>query len=103
MSSSTASKGSKVLGFHDLKEMVESLKKPRRIVILVKAGPAVDAVINSLLPLIDEGDCIVDLGNTHFPDTERRFNELVEKNIRFIGSGVSGRRCPSRTVNHAWW
>ena len=92
--------GSKVMGFHDLADMVASLKKPRRIVILVKAGPAVDAVINSLLPLIDEGDCIVDLGNTHFPDTERRFKELAEKNIRFIGSGVSGgeegaRRGPS--------
>ena len=72
-------KGTEVVGFHDLKEMVESLSKPRRIVILVKAGPAVDAVIEQLVPLVDEGDVIVDLGNTHFPDTERRWKELKKK------------------------
>ena len=90
-------KGTEVVGFHDLKEMVESLSKPRRIVILVKAGPAVDAVIEQLVPLVDEGDVIVDLGNTHFPDTERRWKELKKKKIRFIGSGVSGGEEGART------
>jgi 6-phosphogluconate dehydrogenase len=90
-------KGTEVVGFHDLKEMVESLSKPRRIVILVKAGPAVDAVIQQLLPLVDEGDVIVDLGNTHFPDTERRWKELKKQGIRFIGSGVSGGEEGART------
>ena len=90
-------KGTEVVGYHDLKEMVESLSKPRRIVILVKAGPAVDAVIQQLLPLVDEGDVIVDLGNTHFPDTERRWKELKKQGIRFIGSGVSGGEEGART------
>ena len=89
--------GTEVVGFHDLKEMVDSLSKPRRIVILVKAGPAVDAVIEQLMPLVDEGDVIVDLGNTHFPDTERRWKELKKQGIRFIGSGVSGGEEGART------
>ena len=80
----------RIRGFHDLKDMVASLKKPRRIVILVQAGPAVDAVIEQVLPLIEPGDIIVDLGNTHYPDTERRWATLRERAIRFIGSGVSG-------------
>ena len=93
-------KGTDVVGFNDVAELVKSLKKPRRIVILVKAGGAVDAVINQLLPLVDEGDVIVDLGNSHYPDSQRRFTELSAKGIRFVGSGVSGgeegaRRGPS--------
>ena len=92
-------KGTDVVGFDDVAALVKSLKKPRRIVILVKAGGAVDAVINQLLPLVDEGDVIVDLGNSHYPDSQRRFEELSAKGIRFVGSGVSGeegaRRGPS--------
>ena len=80
----------RIRGFHDLKDMVASLKKPRRIVILVQAGPAVDAVIEQVFPLVEPGDIIVDLGNTHYPDTERRWAALRERDIRFIGSGVSG-------------
>jgi 6-phosphogluconate dehydrogenase len=83
-------KDKSIIGFHDLEALVNSLKKPRRIVILVKAGPAVDAVIKQLLPLIDKEDIIVDMGNSHFPDTQRRYDELKEKGIRFIGSGISG-------------
>jgi 6-phosphogluconate dehydrogenase len=93
-------KGSKVVGTKSVKELVATLKSPRRVFILVKAGAAVDAVINELTPLLDKGDIIIDGGNSHFPDSQRRFDQLKEKGIRFIGSGVSGgeegaRRGPS--------
>jgi 6-phosphogluconate dehydrogenase len=96
----TSAKGSKVVGTHTLEELVGALKKPRRVFILVKAGAAVDAVIDQLVPLLEKGDIIIDGGNSHFPDSERRFTTLKEKGIRFIGSGVSGgeegaRRGPS--------
>jgi 6-phosphogluconate dehydrogenase len=92
--------GSKVVGCKTVKELVSTLKSPRRVFILVKAGAAVDAVINELTPLLDKGDIIIDGGNSHFPDSQRRFDELKAKGIRFIGSGVSGgeegaRRGPS--------
>ncbi len=93
-------KGSKVVGTKTVKELVATLKSPRRVFILVKAGAAVDAVIGELTPLLDKGDIIIDGGNSHFPDSQRRFDQLKEKGIRFIGSGVSGgeegaRRGPS--------
>jgi 6-phosphogluconate dehydrogenase len=96
----TTAKGSKVIGTHTLEELVGALKKPRRVFILVKAGAAVDAVIDQLTPLLEKGDIVIDGGNSHFPDSERRFNKLKEKGIRFIGTGVSGgeegaRRGPS--------
>jgi len=93
-------KGSKVVPTKTVKELVASLKSPRRVFILVKAGAAVDAVINELTPLLDKGDIVIDGGNSHFPDSQRRFDQLQEKGIRFVGSGVSGgeegaRRGPS--------
>ncbi len=93
-------KGSQVVGCKTVKELVATLKSPRRVFILVKAGAAVDAVINELTPLMARGDIIIDGGNSHFPDSQRRFTQLKEKGIRFIGSGVSGgeegaRRGPS--------
>ena len=93
-------KGSKVVPTKTVKDLVASLKSPRRVFILVKAGAAVDAVINELTPLLAKGDIIIDGGNSHFPDSQRRFAELSEKGIRFVGSGVSGgeegaRRGPS--------
>ncbi len=93
-------KGSKVVGCKTVPELVATLKSPRRVFILVKAGAAVDAVINELTPLMARGDIIIDGGNSHFPDSQRRFAQLKEKGIRFIGSGVSGgeegaRRGPS--------
>ncbi len=93
-------KGSKVVPTKTVKELVATLKSPRRVFILVKAGAAVDAVINELTPLMDKGDIIIDGGNSHFPDSQRRFDQLKEKGIRFVGSGVSGgeegaRRGPS--------
>lgn len=71
-------------------ELMRSTDSPRAILLMVKAGPAVDAVIDDLLPLLSEGDIIIDGGNSHFPDTERRAVELKEKGIRFLGMGVSG-------------
>jgi 6-phosphogluconate dehydrogenase len=96
----TSAKGSKVIGTKTLEELVDALKKPRRVFILVKAGAAVDAVIDQLVPLLEKGDIVIDGGNSHFPDTERRFKSLKENGLRFIGTGVSGgeegaRRGPS--------
>ena len=82
--------GRNIVGFQELKDFVESIERPRRIMIMVKAGPAVDAVIEQLLPLIDKGDLIIDGGNSLYTDTERRSRQLEEKGYLFIGAGVSG-------------
>jgi 6-phosphogluconate dehydrogenase len=92
--------GKRVLGAHTVDEMMSQLKRPRRIMIMVKAGGAVDAVIDSLLPHCAPGDCIIDGGNSHFTDTIRRTKRVEEKGCWFIGTGVSGgeegaRRGPS--------
>ncbi|ROZ61852.1 NADP-dependent phosphogluconate dehydrogenase [Kocuria soli] len=73
-----------------LQELVDSLEKPRRILIMVKAGAPVDAVIDQLVPLLDADDIIIDGGNSHFPDTIRRESALAEKGLHFVGVGVSG-------------
>jgi 6-phosphogluconate dehydrogenase len=83
-------KGTRVIGAHSLEEMVGLLKRPRRIMLLVKAGAAVDEFIGHLLPLLDKGDIIIDGGNSNYEDTIRRYNDLKEKGILFVGSGVSG-------------
>lgn len=83
-------KDTKVIGAHSIEEFVKLLKKPRRCMLLVQAGKAVDAFIESLLPHLDQGDIIIDGGNSHFPDTNRRTEYLKEKGIRFVGTGVSG-------------
>jgi 6-phosphogluconate dehydrogenase len=74
----------------ELRDFVAAIRRPRRIVILVKAGPATDAVIDSLAPLLERGDLIVDGGNAEWTDTARRERALAEKGLLFIGSGVSG-------------
>ncbi|MFC5721592.1 NADP-dependent phosphogluconate dehydrogenase [Streptomyces gamaensis] len=71
-------------------EFVAALQKPRRIIVMVKAGEATDAVIDEFAPLLDEGDMIVDGGNAHFLDTRRREKALREKGIHFVGTGISG-------------
>lgn len=71
-------------------EFVKNLEAPRKIFLMVKAGKAVDTVIESLLPFLESGDIIIDGGNSHFPDTIRREKKLAEKEIRFVGCGVSG-------------
>ena len=79
-----------LFGAETLKSFVRSLKLPRKIIILVQAGRATDAVIESLLPYLDKGDIIIDGGNAKWTDTIRRENKLGELGYRFIGSGVSG-------------
>ncbi len=80
----------KLVGSETLEEFVDSLASPRKIQIMVKAGDPVDAVINSLIPLLDEGDIIIDGGNSLYTDTERRDKYCTEAGMRFIGAGVSG-------------
>lgn len=77
-------------GAHSMEEFVLKLKKPRRIMLLVMAGKPVDDFINALLPFVEKGDIIIDGGNSHYPDTNRRTRSLAEKGIRFVGTGVSG-------------
>ncbi len=79
-----------VLGSETIEALVDSLERPRRVMLMVKAGAAVDAVIESLVPLLDEGDIIIDGGNSEFTDTIRRARELEDRGLRFIGTGVSG-------------
>ena len=71
-------------------DFVAALEKPRRIIVMVKAGAPVDGVIEELTPLLDEGDIIIDAGNSHFPDTKRRTEACAAKGMRFMGVGVSG-------------
>src|SRR5258708_7534447 len=79
-----------VKGFHSVAEFIESLQKPRAIMMLVPAGKIVDTVIEELVPLLDAGDLIIDGGNSHFTDTNRRVEELKEKGLHFFGMGISG-------------
>jgi 6-phosphogluconate dehydrogenase len=83
-------KGKKFFGAHTLEEFVASLKKPRKIFMLVKAGKAVDELIDQLLPLLEPGDILIDGGNSHFPDTIRRCAYVESKGLLYIGTGVSG-------------
>ncbi|HEX6454797.1 MAG TPA: NADP-dependent phosphogluconate dehydrogenase [Trebonia sp.] len=75
---------------HTPQEFVQSLERPRRLVIMVNAGPATDAVIDEFAPLLESGDMIIDGGNAHFKDTRRREAKLREQGIHFVGMGVSG-------------
>ncbi|KAL4399033.1 phosphogluconate dehydrogenase (decarboxylating) Gnd1 [Malassezia pachydermatis] len=83
-------KGTKVVGAHSIEEFVALLKRPRKIILLVKAGPAVDEFIGQLIPHLEKGDIIIDSGNSHFPDTERRVKEVEAKGLLYVGSGISG-------------
>lgn len=92
--------GSKAKGFGSVKEMAASLKRPRQALIMVPAGPAVDAVLRDLSAVLEPGDIVIDGGNSHYRDTERRIREAGAKGILYVGSGVSGgeegaRRGPS--------
>lgn len=77
-------------GFSDLKAFVESLRSPRIVMMLVPAGKIVDSVIEELLEVLEKGDIIIDGGNSHFTDTERRYSDLEKKGFLFLGMGVSG-------------
>ena len=83
--------------FYDLKSFVESLEKPRKIILMVQAGQAVDDVLDLLTPLLDQGDIVIDAGNSFFKDTIRRAVSLREQGISFVGMGVSGGEEGART------
>jgi len=83
-------KGKNIIGTYSVEELVNSLKKPRKIMLMVKAGKPVDDFIELLIPYLDKGDIIIDGGNSHFPDTIRRTKYLEEKGLLYIGTGVSG-------------
>ena len=82
--------GKRILGAHSPEEFVRSLERPRKIILLVKAGSPVDWTISLVKPFLDEGDIIIDGGNSHFKETERRQEELKEAGLFMIGSGTSG-------------
>lgn len=82
--------GKKFVGCHSLEELVKSLSRPRKVMMMVKAGPAVDSLIEQLLPLLEKGDVIIDGGNTLYSDTERRTQYIESKGLLFLGCGVSG-------------
>ena len=83
-------KGKNLVGAHTVEDLVASLKSPRKVMIMVKAGAAVDAVIDEVAPLLSPGDILIDGGNTHYPDTTRRARALKEKGLLYVGTGVSG-------------
>ena len=83
-------KGLNFYGAHSLEDFIDSLKSPRKVFLMVKAGKPVDDFIEKLIPLLDKGDIIIDGGNTHFPDTARRTEYVESKGLLYIGTGVSG-------------
>jgi 6-phosphogluconate dehydrogenase len=83
-------KGKHIIGYHSVKELVAALKRPRKVMMMVKAGAAVDQVIEEVAPLLEPGDVLIDGGNTHYPDTTRRTRALKERGLLYVGTGVSG-------------
>ncbi len=83
-------KGKNIVGAHTLEELVGQLEKPRKVMMMVKAGAAVDSLIEQLIPLLEAGDIIIDGGNSHFPDTVRRTEYVESKGLLYVGCGVSG-------------
>jgi 6-phosphogluconate dehydrogenase len=94
---SSATKGTTVKGVNTLAEMIQQLKTPRKLMMLVPAGQPVDDVIHDLLPLLEKGDIIIDGGNSHYTDTLKRLDYLKETGIHFMGVGVSGGEHGART------
>ena len=82
--------GKNITAAYSLEELVESLEKPRKVMMMIKAGGAVDEMIEKLIPLLEEGDIIIDGGNSHFPDTARRTEYVESKGLLYVGTGVSG-------------
>src|ERR1017187_5026185 len=84
------SAGSKIHGVANITDFIRLLRSPRAVMMLVPAGPPVDSVIGDLMPLLEEGDLIIDAGNSYFKDTNLRAGNLAAKGIQFLGVGVSG-------------
>ncbi len=82
--------GKNIVGAHSLEELADSLASPRKVMMMVKAGEAVDGLIEQLIPLLSPGDILIDGGNSHFPDTIRRTKYVESKGLFYIGAGVSG-------------
>lgn len=85
-----AARNKSIVGCHSLEELVRNLRRPRRLMLMVKAGEPVDQTIRQLSPLLEEGDIIIDGGNSYYLDTERRIKELDSRGIQYLGTGVSG-------------
>ncbi len=83
-------KGTKVIGTHSIKEFIGALKRPRKVMFMVRAGHAVDQLIEECLPFLEKEDIIIDGGNSYYLDTQRRYEALKEKGILFVGAGISG-------------
>ncbi len=83
-------KGKKIIGCRSVEELVQALEKPRKVMMMIRAGQAVDDMISQLLPLLEPGDVIIDGGNSYFKDTIRRTAEITEKGLLYVGTGVSG-------------
>src|SRR5271154_1787574 len=83
-------KGTKVVGTHSMEELYASLKLPRRVMLMVKAGEVVDQTIDQVLPHLEKGDILIDGGNSLYTDSTRRTKDLADKGVLFIGTGVSG-------------
>src|SRR5215468_3228613 len=83
-------KGKRILGCHSVKDLAAALKRPRKVMLMVKAGPAVDQVIEEVAPVLEPGDILIDGGNTHYPDTTRRSRALKARGLLYVGTGVSG-------------
>jgi 6-phosphogluconate dehydrogenase len=83
-------KGKNIIGTHSIEELVGSLERPRKVMLMIKAGNAVDEMIETIIPLLLPGDIIIDGGNTHYPDTNRRTALVESKGLLYVGTGVSG-------------
>ena len=82
--------GKNIIGTYSLEELCAALERPRKVMMMVKAGDAVDQMIEKLIPYLEEGDIIIDGGNSHFPDTIRRTAYAESKGLLYVGTGVSG-------------
>ena len=85
-----SAKDTRITGAHTLQQLVDALSSPRKIMMMVRAGQPVDDTIEQLIPLLDAGDVLIDGGNSNFEDTQRRALYLKQKNLHYIGTGVSG-------------
>lgn len=83
-------KGTQVQGFEELSSLIQHLKQPRKIMLMVKAGEVVDSYLDTLVPMLEPGDIVIDGGNSNFPDTSRRVERLAQAGLHYIGAGVSG-------------